>query len=373
MIILSEVSLATNGQLFAEFILCQLTFLVAYKYFMMGSNSKLPWILLLLVCLTYIWDTDYYSYMIDYVNGLETTGNKEKLYYYLCQITTPYYIIFRLIIWGTAILLYYHTCKRLEIQPYVGIYVLICFFLTLFAYGRVNLAMTLYYCGFSYLIKPGNNKLLSYIFGITVLSSSFFAHRSFLPVIVITPLFFIPLNKGTISLLFLSTPLITLAIKYLFSGFLNESIQMDSSFESFQSSAERAVNSGFEERNWKSLAMIAVRNYSFYIPCIYILFKLFISRSRIYIEEYLKPLVMCISVIIIISICLQYGLDSFETGTMAKRYLFMSGIGECLLLSNLYTNCNINESILNRLIFLGFAVMEGNFLITYALHGYNIQ
>lgn len=148
---------------------------------------------------------------------------------------------------------------------------------------------------------------------------------------------------------------------------------MDSTFESFQNSAERIVNSEFEERNWKSLTMIALRNYSLYIPVLYLLYKVYYQKSKqVNLDKCIQPLLTAVSVIVILSLCLQYGVDGVDTATMAKRYLFISGIGECLLLSYLYNKGQISKNILNKLILLGFLCMEANFFFTYLTHGYTI-
>ena len=353
------------------FIICQILFGVTYYAFKAEKPSPWPWIMMLVVCLTFFFDTDYFSYRIDFGRGLAIVGRKEPFYILLAELSGWNYTIWRMIVWGTALTLYYYTGKRLGLESNITIYTLVFLFNGLFAYGRVNLAMATYFFGFSSLTKPmENNSWLSYILGCCIIPLSFLAHRTFLPVILLTPLMLITMTKLRFLLLICFIPVIIVGINYVFSSFLTSDIQMGDSFSNFQASAERAAGLASKTgRNWKSMLVYQARLFSFYIPFIYIGWQLFISRTEYIIDTYILKYFTAITVIVAVAFSVLYGLRTGDAEITGMRYLYMTGIPLCLLLAYLYQNGHISFKTLNLLILLGFVSFEGNFIIYMIIHG----
>lgn len=333
-------------------------------------NSPWPWYMLFVACLTFFFDTDYFSYRTDFYNGLTLLGRKEPFYILLAELSGWNYTVWRMIVWGTALLLYYCTIKRLKLDSNIAIYVLVFMFNGLFTYGRVILAMTIYFFGFSFLARPlENNKLISFVLGCCIVPLAYFAHRTFLPIILLTPLMFVTITKTRFLLIICLIPIVAIGINHVFSSFLSSDIQMGESFSTFQASAERAAGLANKTRNWKAMLVYQARLFSFYVPFAYIGWQLFISRTEYVIDSYILKYFTAVTFIVVIAVSILYGGHFGETAVIGMRYLYMSGIPLCLLLSYMYQNGHISQNTLNILILLGFVSFEGNFIIYMVIHG----
>jgi len=152
----------------------------------------------------YCVNPDYFSYR-DWMNvnikeiGIEYWTN-ENIYAYLitfCQsldISYPYEL-FRLIVWGGGLLVLYLTSKMYRSIQMPGLVVMFLFVLYsgTFSYGRVSLAMAVYFMGVSILMwgKSGFVKLL----GIALALSSYFCHHQMIIGIGLLPGIILPFEK----------------------------------------------------------------------------------------------------------------------------------------------------------------------------------
>lgn len=138
---------------------------------------------------------DFYHYG-DFVQHFtpSTESHMEPFYVWLIGFTHRNYLLWRVIIWGGALLLTYLTAKRLEINSvYTFFFLCVCFIFT-FNYARTSLGIALYFYGLSFLIKPGGRKIISYIFGVILIYLSKNFHSSMYILIILTPFLFIKLK-----------------------------------------------------------------------------------------------------------------------------------------------------------------------------------
>lgn len=169
--------------------------------------------LIFLLSIYSIQDTDYYhymGYMQDLKNGDDV--NMEDVYYWIASFVNYHYTCFRIIVWGSALLLFHWTIKRLCLNESLVLYFFVTMFFIKFSYARASLAMIVGLLGYTFLIKPMKGKFFSYLLGVALLLSSIFFHKS---AIVIIPLYILSLfriNKYTIACLFLLFPVILLFI-----------------------------------------------------------------------------------------------------------------------------------------------------------------
>lgn len=152
----------------------------------------------------YCVNPDYFSYR-EWMNvnikeiGIEYWTN-ENIYAYLitfCQsldISYPYEL-FRLIVWGGGLLLVFLTAKMYRDILMPGLVVMFLFVLYsgTFSYGRVSLAMAVYFMGVSILMwgKSGFVKLL----GITMALGSYFFHHQMIIGVGLLPGIILPFEK----------------------------------------------------------------------------------------------------------------------------------------------------------------------------------
>ncbi len=356
---------AQTGELIICFLICQALILFTYYSFKSEKSQTLPWILMLVVCLTYYIDTDYFTYRLDFEHGLANLGKKETLYVLIAELAGWNYVMWRFLIWGTALLLYYLTSRRLELKPNIAIYTLVALFMSLFAYGRVILAMTAYFFGFSFLTKPMEyRRTASYAIGILFVCFSYFCHRSFLPIILLTPIFLLPMTKRKLIIIVCLVPGLVFLINYVFQAFLASEIQMSDTFSTFQAAAERTAGlSSKSGRNWKSMLLYQVRLFSFYVPCFYILYKFYFTKTLYVVDEYILKYVTAITIIVMLAMGILYGLHTGNSEVTGMRYLYMAGIPECLLLAYLYQKEQISLRVFNLLLATGFICTEGNLIL----------
>mgnify|MGYP001190129796 CR=1 FL=1 len=177
--------------------------------------------------------TDFY----DYKELVETAGftdissiplyylHYEKPYYYIINIVNNNYFLFRLVVWGGSLFLYWQTAKRLKIDKSTFAFYLCICIVPLTAVSRVCLSYALAFFGFSFFAQPITRKrsnLISFILGSSIILSSLFFHRSAIFLLAILPLSLFNFNKKTIWLFALAIPtLIVLAYTHLFDFIFN--------------------------------------------------------------------------------------------------------------------------------------------------------
>lgn len=177
--------------------------------------------------------TDFY----DYKEWVETAGHTdissipqyylhyEKPYYYIINIVHNNHFLFRLVVWGGSLFLYWQTAKRLKIDKSTFVFYLCIVIVQLTAVSRVCLAYALAFYGFSFLAQPITRKgsnLFSFVLGSSIILFSLLFHRSAIFLLAILPLSLFNFNKKTIWLFALAiSPLVVMAYTQLFDFIFN--------------------------------------------------------------------------------------------------------------------------------------------------------
>lgn len=141
-------------------------------------NSSI--LLAVVFCVFAFWAGDYKHTEAVYDNMRhDDASHFEKVYIFIAHDLNVNYHLFRLIIWGSTILLIVQTFKRLKMRLDVSLFICFGLYLPMLSYARVSLAMALMFYGFSYVAKPWRGlKYLSYLFGGLIIWYSSFFHRS---------------------------------------------------------------------------------------------------------------------------------------------------------------------------------------------------
>lgn len=184
-------------------------------------------ILSVLFCIIPFWGGDYFHYMeiFPILRAGEYQLNIENIYTIIARLTQDYHI-FRLFVWGGAIVLICICIKLLKLRYDITFFLFTTLFLYKFSYARVSLAMSLMYIGSALLLKDKNIKK---IFGIIAIIVSFYFHKSAIfgiAVIIITPLF---LNNSRFKIysLLLLFPLFVLVTQYFIGEYLAVDFERD--------------------------------------------------------------------------------------------------------------------------------------------------
>lgn len=143
----------------------------------------------------------------------------ERVYYILANLLDGNYLLFRTIVWGTGLICMMLSFKKSELDPYSCLFFLFCIYITDFAYTRAGVALAVFYCGFVYVFKNihGHNTF-SLFLGIALIIASIFLHRSMLPLVVLIPFVFFPINKRTICILLIALIILVFVWQRVFSA-----------------------------------------------------------------------------------------------------------------------------------------------------------
>ena len=166
--------------------------------------SSLVVLYFIIYAMFYCVNPDYFSYRewmnITFNEQTLSYWTREKVYAYIimfCQsldISYPFEL-FRLIVWGTGLLLVFLTAKMYRSIQMPGLVVMFLFVLYsgTFSYGRVSLAMAVYFLGVSILMW-GKNAFIK-LLGITLALCSYFFHHQLIIGIGLLPGIILPFEK----------------------------------------------------------------------------------------------------------------------------------------------------------------------------------
>lgn len=349
---------ATLNQYIISFVLMNVVYLAAYYNRRQKYPIIITWVLILIFCLYAYWDTDYFTFR--YIFHTELEDFRDPMYYYLGEASFGSYIIFRLIIWGSALLLFKKTSDRYGISPNIAAFVFSIFFLLTFSYARVSLGMAMYFYGLSFLIKPHpTNRFWGFVWGLTFVCCSYFGHRSLLVLIALTPLAMLQLDRKKLIILgcvgIAASGFATTLLSDLISGSLSVSDTMGAAGEA----AEQYANIEIEmEYNWKYALMQNLRFYSIYIALAYIAWKVCFTKASKKVAPEIKRLATICCAILIFSVSFMLA-PSWGAEAIGYRYLYMLGIPVCIIISYISTNNLCKPRTISLLLLLAYLYSEG--------------
>lgn len=349
---------ATQGQYIFNFILMNVIFLFVYAYRYKRQSTPITWSLILVFLLFAYWDTDYFSFRQMFYTSLENF--RDPMYYYLSLASFDSYTLFRLIIWGSALLLFKKTSDRYGISPNITAFVFSIFFLLTFSYARVSLGMAMYFYGLSFLIKPHQtNRFWGFVWGLTFVCCSYFGHRSLLVLIALTPLAIFQLDRKKLIILgcvgIAASGFAATLLSDLISGSLSVSDTMGAAGEA----AEQYANIEIEmEYNWKFALMRNLRFYSIYIAMAYIAWKVSFSKESKFIAPEIKRLATVSCAILLFSVSFLLA-PSWGADIIGYRYLYMVGLPICTMIAYFASYKLISKKMVLILLLLAFLYSEG--------------
>ena len=319
--------------------------LFVYKRWPVISNNKVRdffWLLFfVLYAVTYAIDSDFFHYKeIVYSTTEVLDYGLEQVYQYLILFINNNYLLFRIIVFGGAALVYYFTLTKYRINRTAGILLMLIVFGGVFCYARATLAYAVYYLGVSFIIsKEENRKSFSYnvfgksiwfALGLALILSSFFFHRSMLILIALTPFSFLKLGKRSIFIIILLSPIVL----YAFRSILGDVF----SILAFDDNIERRVTDVYvgasnSNVNWKGVIGY-VLNYGVYALC-FILISVSLFKNNTLINNWVKRLYTFYFTLSYVAL-LCYPLFDGNIIYM-HRFLKMTSVPIIIILSYLYT------------------------------------
>lgn len=177
------------------------------------DNEHKTWLLFILyyICILSIFcNHDFYGYYtIIKFSPLGDNSHLEPPYVAIAEFFDRNYLLFRMTVWGAALIFFCIGAKEAKISIYHSLFILAsCFFVT-FAYGRVSLAMSMCFCGYILYYQNKSKNLLKASIGIIIFICAFYFHKSIVFAMFMSILMtYIPINKITIWLAIVSVPVL---------------------------------------------------------------------------------------------------------------------------------------------------------------------
>lgn len=300
-------------------------------------------ILMLLFCLFSFWGTDWFGYMNYFIGVKSGWGDNvpmEDVYIWLME-TLPSYILFRLVVWGSALLLLRKTISNFEINVKLFYFFFCGISLIWFAYARASLAMAMLFCGVSYIMKGQSSygkKTVNFTIGVTLVICSFYFHKSAAIGIAAIALAVFLRRLGTkngIRLLLVSFPFIVAMVQSVFSGL----------FDNLASDETNVLNeyavAGAAHLDSNKTAQgigIIIEHFLEWIPSyllVYICIKTLSTEKAISNEMSLLMYSLCS--IVFVSSIFAFDLGA-NTQTIYVRMMRYSQIPLCICLAYMYEN-----------------------------------
>ena len=271
---------------------------------------------------------DFYHYAAAVQSGYDE--HLEDFYLWLIDVCQKNYLLWRITIWGTALLLILYTSNRLGLDKRYVFFVFFLSYIHIFNYARVSLACAVYYCGLSFIIKPGRSRIISYLIGIAMIWCCQFFHTSAYVLIALTLLVIVPFNRYTITVYILA---VVLFMRLGYSFLLDQLFQIGSD----ELYAERFLMYANDDRSFAGgpAAWIArvLEFGSFYLPFVLITHTVFFSKQSI--DSFIKLLYKVTFGVVIAATVFFF---SSNTVVFFYRVLYMSIIPITFLLVYLYTS-----------------------------------
>ena len=231
-------------------------------------------IVLIAFCLFYCLDTDFFNYMYvattpDQYEGL---GTVEGFYLWLARILEGDYLLFRLCIWGTAVIMVITACYFYDVSKYNTLIFVLLIFFNLFCYGRIILAMAVFWASLAFSVKV--RTLPMKVLGILLILMSFFLHRSSAIAIASLAILAIPFNLRNEIMIMIGIIIFGGVLAYLFLS--GEMLSASSDI----AGRVNSYNQRIEEGEWGGLNIIG---FLFRIAQYFLFYLIFlIIRNKMY-------------------------------------------------------------------------------------------
>ena len=287
----------------------------------------------------------YYETMGDYKDGVmesELIG-LEMPYQYIIYYLSGNYFLFRLTVWGGSLLLVVLCSRIYGTSAYSTMFLILAGFLIIFSYARATLAMSLYTLGAIIICQSSEHRgaLLTKLIGIGITALSFYFHRSMLPIIVVTILLILlPYKRNFARVSLYMFPIMV----FLFSMLLREAFDEFTLIANTTMDDETGIIRKMEyyteettaKSNFNGYIALTLKYSTFYIPLLLIAITLQSSEIVKHVKTRGVYLYLFTYFIIVIATSMLFiGIDN---DVLFYRYLFMSFIPLCILISYLRQN-----------------------------------
>ena len=235
--------------------------------------------LITVFCVFSFFDTDWFSYLTIYNNygytlnghfdfslehlfGKEDYSHMESIYTLFYNASFGSYILFRVYIWGTAVIILTITAKRMGVASNAFFIVFCTCYLLYFCYGRVSLAYSTAFLGFSFIVKPLSKRILSIALGLSLIVLSLVFHKSAFFVIPIFIVSLLPFNKKTVNLFALAIIPVAVITNLILTNVVQFDVEDNLTLYTLQEELDRSTDYSFSG----SFIRLILSRYLVFLP-----------------------------------------------------------------------------------------------------------
>lgn len=290
---------------------------------------------ILLFCLFSFWGSDWFHYLEAFPEiKAGQHSNLEVIYFYIGQISSSY-IIFRCIIWGTALFLLSKTISNIDVSYDLCFFIFGSVYLIWFSYARASLAMALAFCGYSIINNRSN--IWKFLLGGTLVVLSFYFHKSSMFVIACIILALIA-NKNPKLSCILTILLFPIFINYLnsnLSDFILMSFEDDSSdFSSYLQKGQMYMSTEGRIRGIGEIIRNVFERIPYYMTSLLALMAIFRSKEKH--PTSIKAFMVLQILIVLMSSAFLFTSKEFSFGVIYIRFLRYAFIPSSIVLAYLF-------------------------------------
>lgn len=299
--------------------------------------------------------TDYFRYR-DWVFSYDFSDwEKERIYLYLIylcrKLPTDYpFEVFRLIVWGGALMLVFRSgwLIRKYVEPGLVVILLFVLYSAAFSYARASLAMSVYFVGLTLFTYA--KKIEYKVLAMGLVISSYYFHHEMIVGILLLPCLFIPFEKKKNSYFAIVGLIVVI---FIISFFFSNTEVLDSVFDNDDLSSKIEDINEQEQGNFRFSTFI--RYLTYFYP-FYLITKAFWLRKvpKTFVELYRIIFGVLLTSVAFMAVS---GLRSIYV----YRIMYIAMIPLALLLSYCYCNRLINNKEFVRILvitllsrFIGF-------------------
>ena len=288
-----------------------------------------------LFCLFSFWGTDWFHYLETYDiirAGYET--NLENVYVWIIQNISPYYLIFRLIVWGSALCLLVKTVNNLSVSKEIVLLLFGVIYIIWFAYARATLAMVLAFYGYSLIVKNRHN-FQSVVLGTSILLSSYFFHKTaaFAIGVAALALFLKRYPRYAIWILLITFPVGVVCAKIGVTDFMMSDTGGDGDMASYMAAGQRYMEEDLSSHGIGALLQSMLERIPYYLTAC--LGFGIIRQNKILIPNDVKAFIVLQILLVLISSIFAFNLG-VNTSTIYVRFLRFAAMPTTIVMAYLY-------------------------------------
>jgi hypothetical protein len=320
------------------------------------TNRSLLFFAFFLIIMACI-DGDWFHYQemvqdYDFLEGAHNYG--EPIYGYIISLVNKNYLLFRIVVWGGALVLTCFAFKRFEVNLNIALFFLIAVFLVKFNYARSTLGMASCCLGASFLIKPNKSLfLINILFAALFFWAAYEFHHSVLILVLLSIVtIYLPVDKPIIVVIvLLAMPFLASLLKDIFV--LVD--QLDNEY--ITDKIERYLDKSTGPASFMGIVSGVINYGVFAIPILADTFVISRNRARVSSSMIrLYRLIICTTIL-----ALSFAFMELESTVFIYRILFMSFIPLSILTVDLF-----EHGFLSRRGY-SFCVLWGIFALSFRL------